>query len=51
MVLPSWKVRYKTSLYFFLKLFIIFIKWEEIMSDKLKQLKKAIKSGKYDWKD
>lgn len=29
----------------------MFIKWEEIMSDKLKQLKKAIKSGKYDWKD
>lgn len=29
----------------------MFIKWEETMSDKLKQLKKAIKSGKYDWKD
>ena len=28
----------------------MFIKWEEIMSDKLKQFKKAIKSGKYDWK-
>ena len=29
----------------------MFIKWEEIMSDKLKQLKKSIKGGKYDWKD
>ena len=28
----------------------MFIKWEETMSDKLKQLDKSIKSGKYDWK-